>query len=414
MIEEFLPVPQVGHRYATKDKRLFTVKSVVDADGIILVQASDLNDKQFEFNFSQWNELDLSDIIQMNAHFSSKHEEEDYYRKTIDDINQRRSEGKVLKWKCGIINEFLWTCAGVDKDLLRTCKNDWASKAGLGSNVFFTALLTAMSMGFAIHMIIDNDFFVITIGILFGLLFFSLDRYIINTMHSDGTSSVSFREILSGLPRIIISVFLGLIIAVPMEILVFRGEINKFLNEENKKAILISSDILSTERRIDLNLIEIAKIDSCIRLYEKEYLAEVHSTTGPGIGQVAELMEEKINTSKARKDYMTYVTDSLMQVKERLVLQSSNSTDVEDSLLHNIHALYSVTSFYDRYGNVNMLFYLRLFISLFVITLLIIPIITKMMMANGIYDVLLTKEKEMTERIYTIRESSKMELNYNK
>jgi len=41
--------------------------------------------------------------------------------------------------KCGFINEFLWTCAGVNKAVLRQCPSDYAKYAGIGGTILFTA-----------------------------------------------------------------------------------------------------------------------------------------------------------------------------------------------------------------------------------------------------------------------------------
>lgn len=394
MIEEFMPVPQVGHRYVTNDKRLLTVTSVADTDGVTLVHASDFENKRYELNAAQWNELDVSDIIiiyQENEKPFSEQDIKSGYQKNLDGINQRRSQGKALKWKCGVINEFLWMCAGVDRDLLRTCKSDWASKAGIGSSIFMTALLTAMSVGFAIHLMTDYLLLVVAIGVLFGLLVFTLDRFVINTIYSDGKSFISWKEFLSGLPRIIVSIFLGLIIAIPIEIQVFRGMINEYLCDESQKTILLSPNVISLDNHLKANRFEMAELDSCIRLYEKEYREETCLSDVPGVGAVTRSIEKKIITSKARKEYLNNVSDSIIQAKEILIRQASLSG--EHSLSQNIQALYVVT------GHDKMLFIIRMFISLFFIIIEMIPILSKMMMTNRVYDELLEQEQSCIEKL---------------
>ena len=45
-----------------------------------------------------------------------------------------------VKW-AGLLNEFLWTCAGVNKRILRQCRTDYAKYAGIGGTILFTALM---------------------------------------------------------------------------------------------------------------------------------------------------------------------------------------------------------------------------------------------------------------------------------
>ena len=66
------------------------------------------------------------------------------------------------------------------------------------------------------------------IGIIWGLVIFNLDRYLVNSMYSDGESTISMREFKSGLPRIIIAFFLGIVISTPIEMKIFEGKINEY------------------------------------------------------------------------------------------------------------------------------------------------------------------------------------------
>ena len=42
------------------------------------------------------------------------------------------------------LNEFLWTCAGVNKAVLRKCPSDYAKYAGIGGTILFTALMAML------------------------------------------------------------------------------------------------------------------------------------------------------------------------------------------------------------------------------------------------------------------------------
>lgn len=139
--------------------------------------------------------------------------------------------------RCGFINEFLWTCAGVNKKVLRQCPSDYAKYAGIGGTILFTALMAALSGGYALNFVFDNIYIACAFGIFWGLLIFNLDRFIVNTMYSDGKHTISWGEIKSGLPRIIMAIFLGIVISTPLELKIFEDKI-KMQIEDEKEIIL--------------------------------------------------------------------------------------------------------------------------------------------------------------------------------
>lgn len=157
--------------------------------------------------------------------------------------------------RCGFLNEFLWTCAGVNKQVLRQCPSDYAKYAGIGGTILFTALMAALSGGYALNFVFDNKYVAIAFGIFWGLLIFNLDRFIVNTMYSDGKHSISWGELKSGLPRIIMAIFLGIVISTPLELKIFEDKI-KMEIEDEKHSILehrlesLTSELLKKEDEI--------------------------------------------------------------------------------------------------------------------------------------------------------------------
>ncbi len=62
-------------------------------------------------------------------------------------------QNPILEHKdCGTLNKFLWTCAGVNKDVLKQCPSDYAKYAGIGGTILFTALMAALSGGYALNL----------------------------------------------------------------------------------------------------------------------------------------------------------------------------------------------------------------------------------------------------------------------
>lgn len=148
--------------------------------------------------------------------------------------------------KSGWLNEFLWTCAGVNKQVLRQCPSDYAKYAGIGGTILFTALMAAFSGGYALNFVFDNIWVACAFGFFWGLLIFNLDRFIVNTMYSDGKHTISWGEIKSGLPRIIMAIFLGIVISTPLELKIFYKEIEAKMQEHMTEQVkaFVKEDVI--------------------------------------------------------------------------------------------------------------------------------------------------------------------------
>lgn len=177
---------------------------------------------------------------------------------------------KSVEW-AGFLNEFLWICAGINRKILRQCPTDYAKYAGIGGTILFTALMAMLSGGYAMSTIFtdENKEPIIPVAILFGvfwgLLIFNLDRFIVNTMYSDGKHTISKGEFIAGLPRIIIAIFLGVVISMPLELKIFEDEIKIKIEENIKERIKEyqasdNQEIAVLQTRIDTLRIQIKQI----------------------------------------------------------------------------------------------------------------------------------------------------------
>ena len=136
---------------------------------------------------------------------------------------EENKETKIVnERKPGWYNNFLWWCAGVNRDVLRQCPTEWAKYAGMGGTIFSTACMAAVSGGYAISTVFDNAIVAVLFGLFWGfIIIFNLDRLIVNTMYSDGEVTISWLEFKSGLSRIIMALFLGIVISTPLELKIY-------------------------------------------------------------------------------------------------------------------------------------------------------------------------------------------------
>ena len=345
-----------------------------------------------------------------------------------------------IKWG-GVLNEFLWTCAGANKKILRQCPTDYAKYAGIGGTILFTALMAMLSGGYALFAVFKNVTAAILFGVFWGTLIFNLDRFMVNTMYSDGKHTISWDELLGGLPRIILAVFLGIIISTPLEIRIFsdkiqsqllvnKGNVSDEVKEAHETLYSREKDLLAQKRNKEMRLAElkqgnVAGISGQISNKEKELsdaedrLYEETNGTGitkkAGYGPAAKQLQDKVDRLREElkslrdKEQMEKINNQsyiqsqiegvqhdiidlnrlLADVREqikKIEVEGHAAQDALNGLTAQIQALNNIAG----YGT--DLFWARLCITLLFVSIEVIPAFFKMMIASGPYDDLLRSE----------------------
>jgi hypothetical protein len=120
------------------------------------------------------------------------------------------------------ITSFFWICSGADTNLLQKCPTETSKYAGIGATIFFTGLFAAVAAGYALFMVFDNIWSAAFFGLLWGLMIFNLDRYIVSSMRKEGRTK---SELLMASPRLLLAIIISIVIAKPLELKVFEKEI---------------------------------------------------------------------------------------------------------------------------------------------------------------------------------------------
>ena len=160
----------------------------------------------------------------------------------------------------------LWSCAGADSYILeRSTYTDHVKYACLGGIVFATGFMAAMAGGYAFYIIFEPRGEAITtaldggshlptsimatiFGIIWGLIIFNIDRFIVaSTGKGDGTEAVTWSEIKSAIPRILMGMIIAITISKPVEIRMFQTEINVELQKR------ISEKLVETQKLAEKN-----------------------------------------------------------------------------------------------------------------------------------------------------------------
>ncbi|WP_209391241.1 DUF4407 domain-containing protein [Chryseobacterium sp. RR2-3-20] len=336
-----------------------------------------------------------------------------------------RNTSSLLQYNQHKINwfqKFLMICSGANIHILRKTPSEWNKFAGIGGIVLFTAVFATLSSTYAIFTIFDQFWASLGFGLLWGLMIFNLDRYIVSSIKKTGTW---WNQILMSIPRLILATFLGIIISKPLELKIFEKEVNKQLNtiiQRNKKdlqtqmngRILQQNAPFETEKKqIAEKLAQYQKsYDSAAVELEKEILGKQSNLTsgkegfGPNAKRKQELKEQRKrdlenyqNQTAARLEYLDKEISNVYNNLETERKSIETFEDKYNGFAARIQAL-------DELGKGSAIiataaaFIMGLFICLEVS-----PVLIKLISSVGPYDYLLEK----TENDFRLYSKEKIE-----
>lgn len=138
---------------------------------------------------------------------------------------------------------FFWFCSGADADVLKRCPTETAKYTAIGATVFFTGVFASLSASYALYTVFDNVFTSIAFGLVWGLMIFNLDRFIVSSMRKEGRAG---REFVMAIPRLILAILISVVIARPLELKIFEKEITpELVVMEQEKYAVQESQLMS-------------------------------------------------------------------------------------------------------------------------------------------------------------------------
>ena len=144
-----------------------------------------------------------------------------------------------------MIRRFFVLCSGADVSILDTCSSGEQNKyAGIGATVFFTAVMAFIASAYALYTVFDNVYAALFFGLVWGLLIFNLDRFIVSTIRKRDSF---WSEFIQATPRIILAVIIAVVISKPLEMKIFEKEINQVLLEEKNTMTLANKEQIALQ-----------------------------------------------------------------------------------------------------------------------------------------------------------------------
>ena len=329
--------------------------------------------------------------------------------------------------KAGKFTRFLWDCAGGDRFLLeRATYSDQVKYMCLGGIVLATGVMASLAGGYAFYTIfapksaevldkmktagnnleVPTDpltvFLSVIFGIIWGLIIFNIDRFIVtSTGKGDGTEEITKKELQGALPRIIMGAIIAITISKPVEIRMFKSEIDAALAQyqAKKKTEAIELAQKNYEKRKAEVSLKNKKMDNQLVEYEKQiaYFEEMISKeiTGerPGFGERAKALVaqrdgiiKRRDELKGSKEYLESAKklEGFERDKDKEIAEAEKKAAAEDGLLRRIQLADEVSST-DSDGKKHFP-WITTFITLLFLAIELTPVFFKLMLIKSPYD----------------------------
>jgi hypothetical protein len=301
-------------------------------------------------------------------------------------------------------SHFLWWCAGAYQDLLKECPSEQTKYAGLGGVLLATFVLAALSAGYAIYSVFNEPVWAILFAIVWGLIIFNFDRFLVSTMRKYGVSRR--KQLWMAAPRIALALLIGFTIARPLELKIFEKEIDVQIVANRHQKMLLNDSLLQAENRATLfaataerdRLItrQLALQDTLHRL-QQAYIEEADGTGGSGRRGIDKLTRLK---QGAFTNALQQATPELFQLQQQIAYQDSlirqaNATreirrqQYEAQVSSDVGFLEKNKALSDLSSHEPSVWWAMLLISLLIILIETGPILSKLIMNTGPYDLAL-------------------------
>lgn len=336
------------------------------------------------------------------------------------------------------VMRLFWKAAGADRFILeRSTYGDQIKYVCLGGIIVATGLMAAIAGGYAFYTIFepkgnaldsfktvnsiagnyDNTdpktaLLSIVFGLIWGTIIFNIDRFIVtSTGKGDGTEAITRKELVGALPRIIMGLIIAMTISKPVEIRMFKTEIDVALHEKQmeqqqiykaKTDSLFNSELVKKDKEIEKTESVLAAKRAMYQNLQAQYIDEARIVTvGPralAIKAEMEGLQREISSLQENPDYkrVKKEKEAIEKDREAKLNQSEKVSSGLDGLLERIKLAH------EKAGWV-----ISLFVTLLFITIELTPIFFKLMLIKSPYDYMEENIKEL------IKADKGIEIKYN-
>ncbi len=361
--------------------------------------------------------------------------------------------------KSNAVMRFLWKAAGGDKYLLEQATySDQVKYMCLGGIVFATGAMAGLAGGYAFYTIFSprgsaldtvkekfatlnqeaiqqmtkdaiasfhtQEILVpilsIVFGIIWGLIIFNIDRFIVtSTGKGDGTEKITWEEFKGAIPRILMGAIIAITISKPVEIRMFKTEIDNklYAKQQELKKEFEKTTTANFEERLKVVEGDLGKVgEERNKLIERVKIVE-QAYTDNLMGKGKNINAGNGPLSKALKNQLDAINDELDRfdkingdkIKEADKKRKEILAEKDIALSKNVEVANGLDGLLERIKISDEVagFWISLFITLLFMAIELTPVFFKLMLTKTPYDYLAENRDEL------IKAESGIEVRYD-
>jgi len=320
---------------------------------------------------------------------------------------------------------FLWWCAGAHQKLVKQFPSEHTKYSGLGGVLLATFVLATLSSGYAVYSVIGNWIWTIVFAVIWGLIIFNFDRFLVSTMRKYGVSRR--KQIWMAIPRLALACLIGITIARPLELKIFEKEIAVKMQENLHHKIQNNDSLLQIENKLLVQGAESERqrlalrksaIEDSLSMLQSSYIQEADGTGGSGQRGIERLTRLKMDAyNQAQLQYAPELRSIDSNLKAQDHILSTAKSDLEQKRKDYAATAAANTGFLEKNKALSDLadeessvWWTSTLLSLLIILIEVGPILSKLIMPVGPYDIALAKEEllQMAEDENAMRKSKEV------
>ncbi len=305
------------------------------------------------------------------------------------------------------LKDFFIFCSGANRSILKRTPTEINKYVGIGATIFFTGVFAAIAAGYALYTVFESNYLVVPVALLWGLMIFNLDRFIVSTMKKKGAF---YRDFAAAAPRLILAILIAIVIAKPLELKIFESEIEAELVQMQQENYKVQDDLVRSRYTLQIDTLksEILALKSEIntKTYERDQLVNeaIMEADGTG-GSMRKNLGPIYKTKRAAADLVQIELDGLNTENSALIAAKQSRIDqFESQMKGDMSTLERVTmtGFAARLEGLERatkrsraIYIANIFIMLLFIAVEIAPVITKLILERSPYDYVLDKHEHL-------------------
>lgn len=340
--------------------------------------------------------------------------------------------------KLNLFQKFLLWSAGANPKVLG--RKEWLTErykySAIGTTVFLTAIMEFLSGGYALLTVFGSPIVFILGGLTWAGITFNLNRYFVLSSTRKKDDSI-FSFIAASFLRILIAVLLSYIVAKPLELRLFKPEIDREIaasllqEQQDLENDFADSPIVSQiqEKQEEIELLEFETADALSDWQDANLLAIEEATGESGTGrtgrglvfeekqqQAERLYDRYTNIQRSNEQGISRIQNELTQLIDRQEAERTQFLEWRQEMAagegENISSLLSRLTALQKLKEDNpTISTISFLITLIFIVIEVSPVFVKILSSRGPYEDFLEQEEkyEMPRQYLQELESKKLE-----